>query len=212
MPWRPSNSRMPAYNKCINNYTKIFDLEDIVFCDSGSKTFNKAMSINAALEKEFSNGLDVAIVSDADTVIKHRPLMKGIIKCFEEQKTYLPYDIFAHVSINFEIIGEKHDVCEKFLSGLFWPCTAIFIMPKKVYEDIGGFDENFYGWGPEDQEYHYRYYLKYGERYSTIENSIVYSIDHSRKDWYDHEQLVRSFEYLNNKHPGVKSFEDLAPK
>jgi predicted glycosyltransferase involved in capsule biosynthesis len=61
------------------------------------------------------------------------------------------------------------------------PCSGINVIPRSVWEDIGGFDENFVGWGFEDQAYLYKYFKKYGKIYDFIPGAAL-SINHE-KEW-----------------------------
>lgn len=52
---------------------------------------------------------------------------------------------------------------------LFWSCN--FCIEKKLFIDIGGFDENFIEWGLEDTEFGYRLYI-HNIEYDLMDNYI----------------------------------------
>lgn len=54
---------------------------------------------------------------------------------------------------------------------LFWSCN--FAIQKSFFDSLGGFDEQFLGWGMEDVEFGYRV-LQSGEDFDLLENNIYH--------------------------------------
>lgn len=120
--------------------------------------FNKAWGLNVGFRK--SSGAVVGF-GDADMVMNTDALMSSYERCRSEFEAMKPYG--QHVDLtqeesesvrggnwtfnpdrkgvprNREGIGES--VCF---------CGGLFLIRRGVYEDLGGFDEQFLGWGGED--------------------------------------------------------------
>lgn len=83
-----------------------------------------------------------------------------------------------------------------------WVLGACFCisMPKTIYEQAGGFDENFKGWGPEDIEFNYRAF-KAGFNLTYCPQAVCYHLDNCRKK---KDQLIfdlsRNIKYFYNKY------------
>lgn len=84
--------------------------------------------------------------------------------------------------------------------------TAFCSVKKDFFDKIGGFDENFSGYGWEDPELGLRIAANDGQIiYFKTENLIHYH-DKNVYEWIDQlENSGKNLEYLIEKHPGFKS-------
>lgn len=209
IPWREQTNRIEPFNKTIENYKKFFDDESIILCDKESEIFNASASRNIGISQAFNSGADIVLVSDADILIEIETLKKAITLSLSREEIFLLYENYIRVifdSDSMKTLGE-YNLRKNRNSGYFYPCSGALLIPKRIYQELGGYDENFLGWGPEDLEYHYRYFLKYKKMYSFIENSKAYSIEHSRKDWQSEELENNNNKYFFNKHKVNDFFE-----
>jgi glycosyltransferase involved in cell wall biosynthesis len=71
---------------------------------------------------------------------------------------------------------------------------------RKAFEEIGGFDEAFTGWGCEHFELGYRLYQA-GLQYIFEPSARNYHFAHRREDNFYQANLRASFEYFKRKHP-----------
>ena len=163
------------------------------------------------IEKALSLGADIVLVSDADFLPSKDSLIKAILNSQINKEITMPYNIYNELS---------YDGTNKFLEGdsgsvemyknsnknpevhngqiqHFWVCSGLFVIPKEVYNSIGGFDENFVGWGPEDQDYHKRYFEQTGRLFTYVEG-IGCSLEHSRNEWKTND--IINIEYFQKKH------------
>ena len=75
------------------------------------------------------------------------------------------------------------------------------LISKRLIEEVGGFDENFVGWGFEDLELAYRLwkYEKYPLKFVIDENLINYHIYHVHSEKILKER-DENYRYFSNKH------------
>jgi glycosyltransferase involved in cell wall biosynthesis len=85
----------------------------------------------------------------------------------------------------------------------FWVIAHSLSMPKSMYVDVGGFDENFRGWGPEDSELGYRIWEHVGRRpevFAYDPDAVVYHIPHYSDPSKNFATMRRNTEYFLQKH------------
>lgn len=84
--------------------------------------------------------------------------------------------------------------------------TANFSVSKRHCVDIGGFDEDFKGWGLEDFEFGYRLY-KQGLRFVLDKASFVYRLVHWDNEIEDRvTSKVRNYIHFCQKHPDIEVY------
>lgn len=84
--------------------------------------------------------------------------------------------------------------------------TANFSVSKPHCVDIGGFDENFKGWGLDDYEFGYRLYKK-GLDFVLDKDSFVYRLIHWDNVTEDRiASKVRNYRYFCQKHPDIEVY------
>lgn len=214
IPWRPTDSRIPAFIKLINWYQTKFPKLEIILSDSGSDVFNLSGSRNIGIEKAFSKGAKYVVVSDADVFMSSAAMMDSINNTILNKTISNPYTTYINLSDQatldffnndqnsikkYSWIGVAPTVKNNKISD-FNPCSGVNIIPKEVWEKIGGFDESFVGWGYEDNAYLLKYYNEYGRLYDFIDGLGI-SVSHKKewKDLDDGRTNKRHFEktYLN---------------
>ncbi|VUD50983.1 hypothetical protein TDB9533_01330 [Thalassocella blandensis] len=93
----------------------------------------------------------------------------------------------------------------------FWSCN--FCIENKTYKEIGGFDENFLGWGLEDVELGYRLLDKKVE-FELIDNFVWHFIKPISVTREKYAQWLTNLQYFYKKYCDVRilelmSFEDI---
>lgn len=176
--------------------------------DSPDGEFNRSAAINNALSKVEDQ--DVVVVNDADTTWNPSTIMNGIHSLSYDAKFVIPYDkyhimdqpssqklrelpvhtVIDKTEFDYDIIAEanKHVYHAPPVSGL--------VMMKRVdFEDLGGFDERFIGWGEEDVAFVMKAKGKFGKPVRLQEN--IYHIWHPKSAEYsqphykDNQKLLR---------------------
>jgi glycosyltransferase involved in cell wall biosynthesis len=86
----------------------------------------------------------------------------------------------------------------------FWVVAHSLSMSKAMFVEVGGFDENFHGWGPEDMELGYRLWERSGRRpeiFAFDPDAVVYHIPHYSDPFENDVTMRRNTEYFLRKHP-----------
>lgn len=194
IPWREQKQRLEPFKIVNDHYESFFSDKDVFLVDSEDATFSRARSINLGLDHFFKLGYDVVVVNDADTISELESLNNAIQLAYDNEEIVLPYDNYTYFidgrEINLKV--NKDDI--SFLS----PSSGSLVIPSSVYKNIKGFDENFIDWGPEDQEFHYRYWLFYGKKFGSVAGNCHSFFHGSLKI---NEQIVKNHEYACTKYP-----------
>lgn len=208
MPWRPTPDRIPIFNKLMAWYKKELPDIQINTVDAGGDIFNVSASRNKGIIQAIDLGADVVIVSDADTFSNKKSLLLACQGAYRNKSITLPYTR-CHLTRRdkFEKSGEFDPIYTLHAPSLalngeeqiLYPCSSVVVIPKEVYKEIGGFDENYIGWGIEDQDYHRTYLNRYGKLFDYIDGD-VYLVDHNRNDEWSNESVVKNnHDYFKEK-------------
>lgn len=201
IPWREQKHRLRALGLVKGHYAKFFNDKEVFWADSESEIFSRAQSVNLGLKYFFDRGFDVVIVNDADTISEINSLDHAIDLADEIGEIVMPYNVYNTFN---EDNTETYQHKPNSSIDLLTPCSGSMAIPAKVYNEIGGFDDNFIGWGPEDQEYQYRYFLKYNKKFRYI-NGKCYSLHHAPLKLSD--QIIKNHEYACKKYPDSVSLK-----
>ena len=120
--------------------------------------FNKAWGLNVGFKK--SSGAVVGF-GDADMVMNAGALMAAYERCHSEFEAMKPYE--DHVDLtpeesqsvrggnwNFNPDRKGLPRNREGVGEFVCFCGGLFLVRRGVYEELGGFDERFLGWGGED--------------------------------------------------------------
>lgn len=120
--------------------------------------FNRSAGINAAAEGNW----DVGVILDADTVLEPGLIDAGIERAFHTGRLTLPYkdrNLLSKLGTK-QILRGFEGNWEQFVQFRQAPddayefISAAQIVPRALWDEVGGFDERFEGWGGEDDAFH----------------------------------------------------------
>jgi predicted glycosyltransferase involved in capsule biosynthesis len=195
IPWRETESRLKAFYLLKSWYELNFPNLKIILCDSGSEIFNLSASRNIGLKKAFDQDCDFVVVSDADVFVSKESLFEAIKVAIKNNSIANPYDLFIELTsegTDMFFNNEKECIQKDSWKGdapvvlnnepsSLIPSSGVNVISKAVWEQLGGFDENFVGWGFEDNAYFLKYFDQYKNVYDYIPG-IALSIFH-KKEW-----------------------------
>jgi predicted glycosyltransferase involved in capsule biosynthesis len=213
IPWRPTPSRVRLFSYLIDWYSREFPLFKIITSDSNDKIFNAAASRNLGIKKAFEEGNDLVICSDSDVFVSKDSIIKSILNAIDTNNITVPYTELRKLTQEgteqfLKNNKNSFDMLEKVVprpilnndkAQRFWPCGGIIIITKSLFEEFGGMDESYVGWGVEDIDYQKRYLDTYGKLFDYIDGSII-SLYHSREEWMNPDS--RNIEIFKSKYKG----------
>lgn len=139
MAWRAAPSRIAAFNRVHAWWTEAGF--EVVTVDSGHAMFNVAATRNRAVEMAEQNGDRIVIICDADTHPADATLFRNAVLEAERDPNvvHLPYRVYSVRSLDGTIIAEFD-----------WSVSGVLLTTPQAWWSIGGQDERFTKWAPED--------------------------------------------------------------
>src|SRR6185369_1596603 len=121
--------------------------------------FNRSAAINRASRLADEDGRwDLAVVIDSDVFLLVSQVRKAIAKAHKTGRVTWAHRRWRgfHEDHTLRVLKTNHDFGAKAdrddldiyvqrTNPLSWSCCTVF--PRKVWDDLGGFDERFIGWG-----------------------------------------------------------------
>jgi glycosyltransferase involved in cell wall biosynthesis len=196
IPWRDSGciNRKKHFDFLVDHYSQEFE----VVIGDNEGDFNRSAARNAGVEKISG---DVAVIIDADNFIPLVQIHNAVRSARRQDFLVKPFRWFGYLteqSTNafYEFYGvldfgpEYVDPPQKDFTG------GAYVMKKKIWQDLGGMDEGFIGWGAEDDAFHllcqnHGVKVKYVEGYDYH----LYHPAHRVTSEYNYNKLVE--EYVN---------------
>lgn len=120
--------------------------------------FNRSAALNAAAEGEW----DVAVILDADTILDADLVRRGIDVAAETGRLVLPFSDRCLVSRQGtrKILEGCRGSWRRFVAARQTPSDSYVyisgcqVVPRVLWDEIGGFDERFESYGGEDDAFH----------------------------------------------------------
>lgn len=160
---RDHGHRDKLWSWCSARWERLFPDIPIVEGHHDRGPFNRSAAINTAAK--LAGQWDFGIVIDSDVFLRRSLLQAALDIAAETGKVTWPHRRWRGLSedataraigkrrIDFGPEFESHDmdlVVEK-TTAMSWSCCIV--IPRAVFDDIGGFDERFEGWGFEDMAF-----------------------------------------------------------
>jgi hypothetical protein len=167
-------------------YHPDFDIHEGI--DDGPRPFNRSAAINRAARA--AGDWDVAITIDADVFLKRSSVRDAVALADASGKVVWPHRRWRGLSESWtqrvladrrdfgaEVDREDMDVLVERTNPISWSCCIA--IPRAIFDDMGGFDERFVGWGYEDMAFQSLVVGLYG--HERLEGD-VYHLWHPRSE------------------------------
>lgn len=127
--------------------------------------FNRSAAVNLAADLADEDGhWDVGIVIDSDVFLRRSDVLAAVERATETGRVTWPHTRWRGINETWtkrilddrrdfgpEIDHDDMDVLVERTNPLSWSCCIA--IPRAVFDDLGGFDERFRGWGFEDMAF-----------------------------------------------------------
>lgn len=111
--------------------------------------FNRSQAVNKAAKA--AGGWDLAVVADADSFANPAQLIAAIETADEQGHVIFAFNRFCYLSeegSQLAMDGERS--LEPYVEYDYEGRSSLLVVPRPVWDAVGGFDEGFVGWGEED--------------------------------------------------------------
>jgi hypothetical protein len=159
-PWRPGDPDRERSFSIVRRHYGLVGLP-VFIGDSGADRFSPGASRNVAARD--AGDWDVAVIVDADCVMPMWNINRGIVHAVGTGRVTLPWDSFFSMTEEGHGKGyDKNIPIGHCLAEREWQSHSIgcerplyspggnVIVPRDVWDRVGGYDERFEGWGFED--------------------------------------------------------------
>jgi predicted glycosyltransferase involved in capsule biosynthesis len=183
IPWRSQPSRVKAFKKLCSFFTTHHPDFELIVSDSDNDSFSLSNARNLGAKQAIELGADIIIFNDADFFAEPNSLVVAARIAHELQEVVLPYNLYVEhlekwqTDIFFKdmdfnnVLGfyvSPPKVLENRLPDKLTPCSGAVVIPTKVFQEVGGYEERISSWGPEDQVFHRLYFDKYQKLFTYI--------------------------------------------
>lgn len=195
MIWRPQPSRERAFTLATSFWA---GQGDLMFFDSGHQLFNRAASRNAAFRWAEANGVERLVITDADTICEEAPLHEALSSA-DDSAVRLPYDRCR-----------VFDQADNLLGEFSFTCGGVYVTTPAAWWGVGGQDERFTKWAPEDMAFNLAHETLVGPmgRHSGVLTSLGHAADVNRHDNSESDplvQLYRQYEAANGDREAMRA-------
>ncbi|MFC9035319.1 galactosyltransferase-related protein [Streptomyces arboris] len=147
--------------------------------DTDDEPFNIAASRNAGIIRAERNKSDVAIIADACVLAERDPTLAAIASAFDGL-VHLPYDRHRQLSAN----GTKQYSTGTALRDCHYSAESantggVYVATPSAWRACGGQDEEFKGWGGEDNALYIAHATLLGKT-PVRHPGYIYCLHHSR--------------------------------
>jgi GT2 family glycosyltransferase len=185
MPWRTDHGqRERVFNACVKRWAYMFPDGTTCLGTDPSQPFNRSAARNNAVAElgRLRPGWDYAVLADADVMVYDRQQIIEAVRMARRTG----HMVFAHTWR----AGLSEEQTEKVLAGEDpsalapypeWDANTFsgcYVVPRALWETLGGFDERYQAWGLEDVAFHRAAGAMGGV--SRIDSGTIYHLWHPR--------------------------------
>lgn len=180
--WRETPSRLEPFNYVLNWYKNNFPDAEIILTDTDGEVWEPSKARNLGVKKAQELGCDVIIVGDADSIAQVDAINEAIEQCQKDNMIHNPYYLYKHLNyLSTQDYYSGTSVLECFGYTYNDSVGGIWICKPESWWEIGGMDEKFLQWGPEDRAFDVAHQVIKGIPFPKHEGWLI-SLAHERQE------------------------------
>lgn len=190
MIWREHPSRVRAFGIATAFWRQV---GAVMLFDSGHGVFNRASSRNMAVRWAQEHGVDRLVVSDADTICDIHSVQEALEQA-DDSAVHLPYTVCRVFNEQDELAGE-----------FTFTCGGVYVTTPTAWFAVGGQDERFTKWAPEDMAFNLAHETLAGpmRRHDGAIASLGHARDEHRHSDDETDPLVQLYRQYEAAHGNV---------
>lgn len=182
IPWREKPSRLEPFNYVVNWYKERFPDAEFIFVDAPGEFWQPSASRNMGVRRAQEAHCDLLIVGDADSIPEINALNEALEQAPIDGMIHNPYRVYKHLTFDSTqnyYRGMRVEDCQGSLHhdavGGIWVCTP------EAWWELGGMDEKFLQWGPEDRAFDVVHQMVKGVTFIKHDGWLI-SLAHDRQE------------------------------
>lgn len=185
MIWRPTPDRKPAFARTFAFWEMMGEVQ---FFDSGHTIFNRAASRNLAVAEAHRLGFRKLVITDADCIPEPKPLCEAFY-LVDDDAVHLPYTVC-------KVLNKQEQVTAE----LTFTCGGTYVTTVDGWNRVGGQDERFNLWAPEDMAFKLAHETLVGPiiRHDGVLLSLAHDADTHRHTAFEEDPLVQLYRAYEN--------------
>lgn len=195
--WRPTPDRHPAFTRVFEFWKRLE--AEVRFFDAGGDHFQRAASRNLAVRMGEKAGHQKLVIADADCIPDNTALQEAWAEV-DDTAIHLPYTTCITHTADGVPIAE-----------IPFTCGGVYVTTAQAWRSIGGQDERFTKWAPEDMAFSLAHETLLGK--SLVKHpgkllSLGHQADpnrHEDSEYDDHVQLFRRYEHARGDRAAMES-------
>ena len=166
VPYRPDHGHCDQFWAFLRDNYWTHQPYDIAIGEHLDGPFNRSYAINQAADRDW----DTAIIADTDTWVPAKQLHTAVMTATISGRLTAAFDAVVELSqpCTDNILTGRTPLAGSFEATKvrtreLETQSSMLVIPRKLWDDVGGFDERFKGWGGEDSAFWHACHLLGGE-------------------------------------------------
>jgi len=182
IPWRETPSRLGPFNYVVDWYKDNFPKAEIFYGNREGELWSPSASRNDGVRLAEAAGCDILIVGDADSLAESQALHEAVEAAYGDGYVHNPFNVYKHLDFESTLFYYLNYPDEKLNGSLHYDAVGgIFVCTPKTWWELGGMDEKFLQWGPEDRAFDVAHQVIKGIPFVKHEG-MLYSLAHQRQE------------------------------
>ena len=210
LPWRSSKTRTAGFEASLKRHELLFPDANIYKSDSVGDRFNPSEARNRGCLQAIADGCEVLVVLDADTLFMQSSIEEAIKIATTKNIVCYSYTLATELGL---------EDTKRYLDGTFNPFSleglgigvptsdhvgSGWVLTPETFIKMNGWDENFLGWGWEDNAFQEAHLKLFGTPMKRA-SGVCFRLCHQERDMQNlDDNRSRFFRYKETTSEDIK--------